>query len=106
LNHERLIDRSWFGFASAVFKDRQEVRRGVSAGGLSKLNSMQPARRPLAELGLEKVRRPGPVDVLDVGSIADPEPRRGAPARVRAADDESDGSVSLTCPLGGSLERR
>jgi hypothetical protein len=37
--------RSYFGFASAVFKDRQEGRRGDSAGGLSKLNSMQPARR-------------------------------------------------------------
>jgi hypothetical protein len=44
LMYERLIDRSYIGFASAVFKDRREGAAGDSRLGLSKLNSMRPAR--------------------------------------------------------------
>jgi hypothetical protein len=62
-----------FSFASAVVKDRQEGRGGVLPP--RSLKAQQHATRapaPSRELGIEKMRGPGPVDVLAVWSIADP----------------------------------
>jgi len=99
--HERLIDRSCIGFASAVFKDRRVGAAGDSRLGLSKLNSMRPARRG-RKAPHRKMRGPGPVDVLAARSVA---------VTLTAIGPKANGNEfsapCRTCPrVEGSLERR
>ena len=100
LTHELLIDSSRVGFASAVFKDRQEGRGGgIPPRSLKTQQHATCAPAPSRELGLVVMRRPGPVDVLAVGSIAArrPLPRR-LPLESGTADDRARWLRFLTCP--------